>query len=505
MQSVLLGLPQPEEELTAAIAAHLPPEELKALLQRLWDRRQAELKEVFTTTRTEAQLMQETLKQLLLPLSEAEGEAAAADSNGNGTGTTSASGDDAIARRVSLLRDLEFHVATLHNAQDFAAMGGLASVVRLLNATSLDVALHAAWVVGTAVKYAPPIQAAALGEGALPALLALLGRSLDAHEAALVGGGSYRVAVEAPVDAAGSAGVTSSASQSVVYADVPLAAVSKALYALGGLLRSSGQAQRQFIALRGPSAFVRTLNVCAASLRSSDDDSGRDVSADVSSSSSNVIVPSSHPLLRPVRAIAGRLLTLIADLHAEHTAEAQQIRLRRALEEGDSSGQPQPYRDGTARIVLRQRKEETAASDDSARPELHRHVLPPSAEEGGDNNSTSAHGGATTASSSSSSSAPATSVDSATTSSSSSPTPQLLTLVGPAAHPDGGPAHVCTAAHHTVQMFTGTNAPGSSGSGTAGGSGAGGPVSAAVTSAITAAWEVLQAPCTDHHKSQPQQ
>ncbi len=106
----------------------------------------------------------------------------------------------------------------------------------------LEVALHAAWVVGSACKYAPELQAAALTRGAMHGLLQLLRRGLD------------EMAVPVPGPAAG----TSSGGRSSA-----LAAAGKAVYALGALLRGKGgsaettMAHAQFMALGGVPVCVR--------------------------------------------------------------------------------------------------------------------------------------------------------------------------------------------------------------------------------------------------------
>jgi hypothetical protein len=152
MQAVLLGLPTPDGELSAAVASGADGPALRALLARLWSARQAELTEALATAKTEAQSMHGLLGRLL-------------------------AGDGGEAAALAALEDLEFYVSQLHNAEDFLAMGGIAATAALLNASSAPTAAAAAWVLGSAAKYAPAVQAAALAAGAPAALVDALARA----------------------------------------------------------------------------------------------------------------------------------------------------------------------------------------------------------------------------------------------------------------------------------------------------------------------------------------
>jgi hypothetical protein len=260
MRDVLLSLPEPEPELTAALASRLPPEQLAALLRRLWASRQAALTEALGSVKNEAQQMQEALAALL---------------------AAQASAED----KVAALAELEYFVTTIHNAEDLVAMGGLSAVVHLLNDTSADVARHAAWVLGTAVKSAPALQRSALSEGAMPGVLALLERALHEHAAA-------GAALDAPgqVDA--------------------LASAAKAVYALGGLMRGSGEAQAQFVVLGGARTLAHAL-ATAASL----------VAAGSNAESGGPPVPVPR-LTHSARGLCSKALTLLADVESEAAAGA---------------------------------------------------------------------------------------------------------------------------------------------------------------------------------------
>lgn len=203
MADVLLSLPIPETDLADAIRARLPPEELQAIIRRVWERRQGELKEAFASAKTEAQQMQALLAQLLQP--SAHGLAA-----------------DGV---VTILEDLEFFVSTVHNAEDFRGMGGFLPVIQLLNHSDAAVAAAASWTLGTAVKGQRSLQDSALELGALPSLITLLQRAVPSTSAA--------------------AGAPASLSLG------QLKLGNKALYALAGMTRYNEEAQAQLLHLGG--------------------------------------------------------------------------------------------------------------------------------------------------------------------------------------------------------------------------------------------------------------
>lgn len=64
MRRILTGLPQPEPEVSEALAAGLEGPELDALLKRVWVRRQKDLRRAMESARTEAQQMQELMAQM---------------------------------------------------------------------------------------------------------------------------------------------------------------------------------------------------------------------------------------------------------------------------------------------------------------------------------------------------------------------------------------------------------------------------------------------------------
>jgi hypothetical protein len=186
IRGILMSLPEPEPELSeAAKNPAIKPEELTALLRKVWERRQEQLKEAFKGAKTEAQQMHGLLQQLLEPSSAMLSDKA------------STSLSDWEEHRINLLEGLEYHVATLHNAEDFTAMGGIGVMTMLLNdtvggaegssAVSPAVASRAAWVLGTATKYAPKIQKQATDDGTHIVLMRALGAATRALEGLAVG------------------------------------------------------------------------------------------------------------------------------------------------------------------------------------------------------------------------------------------------------------------------------------------------------------------------------
>jgi hypothetical protein len=132
---------------------------------------------------------------------------------------------------LELLGELEAYVSTLHNAEDFRGMGGIAAITQMLNDSSPRVAAAAAWVLGSAVKYAPAVQAQALADGAHVMLMTLLARARGELEAACAAG-----AAASPAAASGAAAG-------------PLALAGKAVYALGALARGNSEATAQLLRL----------------------------------------------------------------------------------------------------------------------------------------------------------------------------------------------------------------------------------------------------------------
>jgi hypothetical protein len=269
---VLLSLPEPEPELESALVSGMPRDQLQALLARVWERRQKVLKEAFASARTEAQQMQELLGRILDP------------------GAHGLSEDDV----VETLESLEFFVATVHNAEDFEAMGGLLATTLLLNSSHLPTAAHAAWVVGTAVKGHARLQEAAVATGAAPALVEML---------------------HAAVDVAGSADTTTTTAAAAV---VPaLKAANKAVYALSGLMRFSPRAQAAVAAVGGHTALTRALAAAA----------GRAGSAGA--------VEGNSAAVRQARTLASKVLTLLADQASDESEGAS----RGGAGVGDSDGE----------------------------------------------------------------------------------------------------------------------------------------------------------------------
>jgi hypothetical protein len=278
LKNVLLSLPDPDPELSSlsgGAASAMPPEELKALLERVWARRQEELRALQESFVTEGHQMEGLLDRLGKEVS-AYRAAATAGGAGNVTASgvashpSSAASAPSSAALVTMLEDIEFHVAQLHNALDFATMGGIERLLPLLDGSSYsdEIVSATAWALGTAVKYAPRVQEVALRGGAVEALTLAFRSSLAAADA---GGGTQHFKVAA-----------------------------KALYAIGGLLRLNPPAQARFTALGG----WGLVNICL------DGSSFLPRSCSVAGSSKG-------PEGRLARALTSKAVTLIADLGLE--------------------------------------------------------------------------------------------------------------------------------------------------------------------------------------------
>ena len=308
MQHVLLALPSgsgERTELEAALASPvaLSPSEMQALLDRLWERRQAELREVFKSTKNEAQLLQGLLAKLLVPPT-----------------TPAAEGpSDLTTYRVALLEDMEAFVASVHNAEDFTTMGGIATLAMLLNDTSIEVAATAAWVVGTAVKYAPVVQAAAVQAGVLPGLLGLLDRSVTG---ALSASSPHALSAHAAVPGSSTAGGSGSSSVAVPY----VTAMNRAVYSLGSLLRSNAAAQAAFVrpALDGQAVLLRAGRAVVA-LQSQQQQQQHLSGAGNGVGDGGNNNARAAPVAVGARGVTSKVMSLLADLHAEAAAEAATV------------------------------------------------------------------------------------------------------------------------------------------------------------------------------------
>jgi hypothetical protein len=285
---VLLTLPEPVAELEAAVAARLPPAELAALLERVWASRQAEIAGAVKAFKTEAQQMRALISAL-------------DDGSANGTAATV----DAVARAATTaatLEDLEFFVASVHNAEDFAAMGGLRAMARLMRAADERVAAGAAWVLGTAVKGAPALIDAALDEGALVTAAALLDAALARADAATAAAAADDGAAAAPA----------------------LRVAAKALYAAGALARLSARGQRQLAALGGARALARALALGTAR-------GGSDAGRALARKAANLVADLAQPLLDAAAAPSTSAAT-----HDQQAA--LRLRVRAAAPGEDASG-----------------------------------------------------------------------------------------------------------------------------------------------------------------------
>jgi hypothetical protein len=214
MQAVLMGLPEPPRELADALAAGLTGAQLTALLERLWAARQVELADAIAAMRTEGETMAGLLRGIV-----------------NGTLTGPA--------RLSALADLEYAVSQVHNAEDFAAMGGVALLTQLLNGTNPSEVAAVAWTLGSALKYAAKVQAAAARHGTAVALLSTITRGLSASTTDAAAADWVRV-------------------------------TGKALYALAALLRGNAPAQSELRGMGAGHVLLATVRGMTAHLLDAD-------------------------------------------------------------------------------------------------------------------------------------------------------------------------------------------------------------------------------------------
>ena len=219
MATILLGLPEPELEVEAAFTQGMSREQIQDLLKKVWNRRQEVLKEAFAHAKTEGNQMQELLNQLLQP-----------EKHNLTTEDT-----------IDILESLEFFVATMHNAEDFHAIGGFNVIIQLLNHTNILIRTPAAWILGTAIKGHNGLQRAALDLGLAPALMEMLHKSLDTLTDSLT----------TPTK-------TEGLNKNNLLA---LKAANKVIYALNGLIRYSSLAQSHVLAVGGGETLMRTLTI----------------------------------------------------------------------------------------------------------------------------------------------------------------------------------------------------------------------------------------------------
>lgn len=291
MAQILQQLPVPESELHDAVMNKLPPEELRAILQKVWARRQAELKEAFADAKTEAQQMQLALSSLVNNASLPERDV------------------------VETLQNLEYFVATMHNAEDFAAMGGLMSTVMMINSPSLRVSTAAAWVLGTAVKGHLQLQLKALEAGAAPLLLKLLDDATNRCFSLLNHS-------------------TNTIDECLL---LPLKAANKAIYAIAGLLRFNSRSQDELVALDAPTVLLRALNL------------QRTIHT-AASSSSTVGKSSLTQVLRQANTLSLKVLNVVSDLYSDEISTAE--RYSTAMKKrGISNGQEEKENNATALLT----------------------------------------------------------------------------------------------------------------------------------------------------------
>eukprot|EP01048_Picozoa_sp_COSAG05_P006922 COSAG05_NODE_469_length_9505_cov_14.573676_4_plen_276_part_00 len=127
---------------------------------------------------------------------------------------------------AEILEELEYLVAQTDNARTIANLKGWPAIVRTLSAPTDDVATAGAWAVGSAVKLDAVVQDNALDAAVMPALIKLLHAGSSEGSAAARRSASTRT---------------------------------KAVFALGHLLRSNRRAQRLFATHKGPELLLAEL------------------------------------------------------------------------------------------------------------------------------------------------------------------------------------------------------------------------------------------------------
>lgn len=269
--AILLTLEAPEEELADVVKKRASTEDIDVVLQRVWERRQEQIREAFASMKTEGQIVNELVDKILQ----------VSDSQ-NDTNSVESNSPDRVEFAIANLGDLEFFVSSVHNAIDFSQGGGLSSLSQLIRkqilgsspnpgaasdssetsnqseslvtdsdagffttgmetytsvtsdtpGDNIRIATAAAWVLGTAVKGQEALAQLALKEGAWDSALLLFAASerglvqiLDNPEQL-----NFETALER-------------LSQMHVYIQAGM----KAAYLLGGLLRYHPTLQWDFI------------------------------------------------------------------------------------------------------------------------------------------------------------------------------------------------------------------------------------------------------------------
>ncbi|XP_043924944.1 nucleotide exchange factor SIL1 [Protopterus annectens] len=84
------------------------------------------------------------------------------------------SSSSTLDEKIEALKNLEYYVHQVDNAQDLVSLGGFHLVINALNSTEPILKEHAAFVLGSAVSSNPKVQIEAVDGGALQKLLVLL-------------------------------------------------------------------------------------------------------------------------------------------------------------------------------------------------------------------------------------------------------------------------------------------------------------------------------------------
>ena len=205
MDRVLRGLPAPPPELIG-LDKKIDPEKWKEVLNLLWIKRQKMIHGASAQIHNSATAMQNATRDLLdVTTTEAE--------------------------KIQILTAMEREVRQIDNAQDFKTVGGLAVTASLLEDPSLHVQKLSAFVMATASRNHPVVQAAALELGVVDQLVKHLQRMFSTE-----------------VDSEDF--------------ELRLSTTSKLLHALGAVVRGAEDSVKHLGSIGGPSVIESLLQLC---------------------------------------------------------------------------------------------------------------------------------------------------------------------------------------------------------------------------------------------------
>lgn len=213
IETVLRSLPLPEAQEALASKSRLSPEEYRAALQRLWDKRQASVHAAAAEMRDDAKTLKEMSTELLDPSASTE-------------------------RKQQVLLNMDYLVGYIDNARDWVKLGGLDACMALLDARHPNAVLapYAALVIGTAAKNDKVVQRACVVTGAVGVVV----KALREPSSFLV------------------CNSDSSAKDGSACQDDAFQLPAKLMYALSAIVRSNPEGQQSFLAEGGLVAVAET-------------------------------------------------------------------------------------------------------------------------------------------------------------------------------------------------------------------------------------------------------